>query len=214
LEPAVAEQSTLPDSGPAVRQVVLGLCEVAGAVVISIADERPDLIENPEWAKSAVSTLFETITEEGLAAGVTKDVVARKAAYYHELVSNPEIAAAAKKYGLAPDSFARTMADDFVEQMTEAVRSVVPLVLRVGQEPWSVAALEKGLAEATASARTKGSAAMTADEPAPAVPGGPAAEWYADPLGRHQLRYWDGASWTSHVADDGVQSVDPLAPNG
>lgn len=34
--------------------------------------------------------------------------------------------------------------------------------------------------------------------------------WYADPLGRHQYRYWDGTSWTHHVADDGKASVDPL----
>lgn len=40
---------------------------------------------------------------------------------------------------------------------------------------------------------------------------GAAAAWYPDPLGRHQYRYWDGASWTKHVATDGKQGVDPLA---
>lgn len=38
-----------------------------------------------------------------------------------------------------------------------------------------------------------------------------AADWYPDPVGRHQYRYWDGTSWTDHVADDGKASVDPLA---
>lgn len=38
---------------------------------------------------------------------------------------------------------------------------------------------------------------------------GPAPDWYPDPSNRHQHRYWDGTSWTEHVADDGVQSVDP-----
>ena len=38
------------------------------------------------------------------------------------------------------------------------------------------------------------------------------ADWYPDPGGRHQVRYWDGSSWTDHVTDDGVQSVDPLPP--
>jgi hypothetical protein len=38
-----------------------------------------------------------------------------------------------------------------------------------------------------------------------------AADWYPDPVGRHQYRYWDGMSWTHHVADDGKASVDPLA---
>lgn len=33
--------------------------------------------------------------------------------------------------------------------------------------------------------------------------------WAPDPLGRHQYRYWDGAQWTEHVADDGRNSLDP-----
>jgi hypothetical protein len=34
--------------------------------------------------------------------------------------------------------------------------------------------------------------------------------WHPDPTARHQLRYWDGAAWTAHVSDDGVQGSDPL----
>lgn len=41
-------------------------------------------------------------------------------------------------------------------------------------------------------------------------PGSPKADWYGDPEGRHQFRYWDGAAWTSQVADDGKDSLDPL----
>jgi len=213
LEPAVAEQNTLPDSGPAVQQAILGLCELAGTVVFSIMDAKPDLVENPVWATSAVSTLFETIKEEGLAEGAARGVADQKAKYYRTLVSSPEIAGAAKKYGLPPESLAHTMADDFVEQMTQAIRSVTPLVLRVAQEPRSVAALEQRLAAATAAAGRRGNVVAAADEPAPAPPGGPAPGWYADPSGRHQYRYWDGASWTVHVADDGVQSDDQLTPS-
>lgn len=40
--------------------------------------------------------------------------------------------------------------------------------------------------------------------------GGVPADWHPDPSGRHQHRYWDGASWTDHVADNGRQSTDPL----
>ena len=40
------------------------------------------------------------------------------------------------------------------------------------------------------------------------------ADWYADPLGRHQFRYWDGQAWTDTVADDGQTSVDPLGAAG
>lgn len=36
-----------------------------------------------------------------------------------------------------------------------------------------------------------------------------AADWYPDPIGRHQYRYWDGASWTQHVADNGKAGLDP-----
>lgn len=38
-----------------------------------------------------------------------------------------------------------------------------------------------------------------------------APDWYQDPVGRHQWRYWDGTSWTDHVADNGEVNVDPLA---
>ncbi|MDQ3946966.1 MAG: DUF2510 domain-containing protein [Actinomycetota bacterium] len=36
----------------------------------------------------------------------------------------------------------------------------------------------------------------------------PDANWYPDPSGRHELRYWDGERWTEHVADHGRQSTD------
>jgi len=212
LEPSVAELNTLPNTDTAVQQALLGLCEVAAAVVFSVIDAKPDLIGNPEWAESVVSTLFETISEEGLAQGAAKHVAYRKAEYYKNLLSNPEVAASARKFGLQPESVARGMADDFVEQMTEAIRSVTPLALRVAQEPPSVADLEKRLAAATAGAGRSSGAAGAVGASAPAAAGGPAAEWYADPMGRHQYRYWDGATWTEHVADDGVQSDDPLTP--
>lgn len=34
--------------------------------------------------------------------------------------------------------------------------------------------------------------------------------WESDPTSRHQYRWWDGEKWTEHVADDGIQSLDPL----
>ena len=33
--------------------------------------------------------------------------------------------------------------------------------------------------------------------------------WYADPFGRHEVRYYDGSGWTEHVASHGRQSTDP-----
>ncbi len=37
------------------------------------------------------------------------------------------------------------------------------------------------------------------------------ADWYPDPSGRHQVRYWDGSSWTDHIANAGVAGAEPLA---
>ena len=34
------------------------------------------------------------------------------------------------------------------------------------------------------------------------------ANWYADPSGRYELRYWDGQKWTEHVARGGQQFTD------
>lgn len=36
------------------------------------------------------------------------------------------------------------------------------------------------------------------------------AGWKADPTGRHQFRYWNGAQWTENVADAGVQDRDAV----
>ena len=36
------------------------------------------------------------------------------------------------------------------------------------------------------------------------------AQWYPDPSGRHKLRYWEGTTWTEHVSDQGVTSLDPI----
>jgi hypothetical protein len=36
------------------------------------------------------------------------------------------------------------------------------------------------------------------------------ADWYPDPLGRFQFRYWDGAGWSQHVSTDGRAQADPL----
>jgi hypothetical protein len=33
--------------------------------------------------------------------------------------------------------------------------------------------------------------------------------WLTDPTGRNELRYFDGSSWTEHVANGGTISVDP-----
>jgi hypothetical protein len=37
-----------------------------------------------------------------------------------------------------------------------------------------------------------------------------AAAWHPDPTHRHQLRYWDGSTWTAHVSDNGVAATDAI----
>lgn len=38
-------------------------------------------------------------------------------------------------------------------------------------------------------------------------------DWYPDPFGRYQYRYWDGSQWTDGVATHGQQGVDPPIPS-
>jgi uncharacterized protein YxjI len=50
--------------------------------------------------------------------------------------------------------------------------------------------------------------------PPPAADATHPPDWYPDPLGRHEVRYWDGTRWTEHVASHGRQSVDPPVGGG
>ena len=52
-------------------------------------------------------------------------------------------------------------------------------------------------------AGTVGTTATPAASVADGSPSLPPPMWAADPSGRHQLRYWNGASWTGYVSDDG-----------
>ena len=36
------------------------------------------------------------------------------------------------------------------------------------------------------------------------------ASWLPDPSGAHELRYWNGTSWTEHVSDQGATGQDPV----
>jgi hypothetical protein len=37
------------------------------------------------------------------------------------------------------------------------------------------------------------------------------ASWLPDPTGAHELRYWNGSTWTEHVSDQGTTGQDPLS---
>jgi hypothetical protein len=77
-----------------------------------------------------------------------------------------------------------------------------------------VAALQAQLAEHERSRPAPIPAPVsTTPEDVPSPPGptmqGHPAEWATDPTGRHEYRYWDGTTWTSHVSDAGVTGTDP-----
>jgi hypothetical protein len=36
-------------------------------------------------------------------------------------------------------------------------------------------------------------------------------DWYPDPTGRHEVRYFDGTTWTEHVANNSLSALDPIA---
>lgn len=55
---------------------------------------------------------------------------------------------------------------------------------------------------------------MTDAPPPPPEPTATPADWYPDPLGRFEHRYWDGTQWTEHVSSHGKQSVDPPVGGG
>jgi len=83
------------------------------------------------------------------------------------------------------------------------------LLLWVGSDQFAIVTAANGSLRAE-----QGAAATAAPEPTVAAPGQvPAAapaNWYPDPMGRHQMRYWDGQTWTAFVADQGIQSNDPI----
>ncbi len=37
---------------------------------------------------------------------------------------------------------------------------------------------------------------------------GTLAGWHRDPSGRHELRFWNGTSWTEHIIDEGIPGLD------
>jgi uncharacterized RDD family membrane protein YckC len=71
---------------------------------------------------------------------------------------------------------------------------------------WTVIGWAVALYMATRHAE-ESTAARFSSEPASKASG-----WYPDPALRHEFRYFDGNTWTAHVADGGVTVTDPVAP--
>jgi len=54
-------------------------------------------------------------------------------------------------------------------------------------------------------ASASGSTPVATQSAVPSVP----ADWYKDPAGRYEYRYWDGTKWTENVSRAGVMYKDP-----
>lgn len=96
----------------------------------------------------------------------------------------------------APDAAGTEPADDSIAALAAQVSEPEAVAPVAEAAPVIPATVEPVVAEPAP-------AAAPAAEPA--VPAG----WYADPSGRFELRYWDGAAWTEHVSRAGQQFTDP-----
>jgi hypothetical protein len=70
---------------------------------------------------------------------------------------------------------------------------------------WYLASVRPKVAVAQATPRWQAPPPPPSARVAPTLP---PPEWLPDPTRRHELRYWDGAQWSEHVSDRGVQSWD------
>ena len=104
--------------------------------------------------------------------------------------------------------------DDLATQLTAQSREGWNVVSIVSAGNEIVAFLSRPVV-ATTPASSAGWAATTSDSaetttpttttPVPSVP----ADWYKDPAGRYDFRYWDGSKWTENVSRAGVRFTDP-----
>lgn len=81
---------------------------------------------------------------------------------------------------------------------------VVPTALSPGHVGETVTTPVQASTPAT-TVTSPAAATASSRNAAPEVP----ANWYKDPSGRFELRYWNGTQWTEHVSTAGKQSTDP-----
>ncbi len=106
---------------------------------------------------------------------------------------------------------------EVVEELREKLNSLdaampaeapsVALPHQTARTPWGQ---DGSSADNSAAPNAASTVAPPAHEEAPPLP---PPMWAADPSGRHQLRYWDGAAWTDYVSDDG-HSYHESSPTG
>jgi len=143
------------------------------------ADEAP--VEEAAPGASPIGSPFIPAATAGVAETTPVDEPAGWASAPEQAIETPVLAA----------DTADTSIADLAAQVSEPepVAAAAPVAAAV--EPVA-AVVEPDVAE-------------VAPAPESTVPAG----WYADPSGRFELRYWDGAAWTEHVSRAGQQFTDP-----
>lgn len=79
-------------------------------------------------------------------------------------------------------------------------------VVTIGEQQHWVASEQFDIVAAANEVLRAGSTLTATDEEATL----PQAAWHSDPTRRHELRYWDGRSWSAYVSDQGRQGTDPV----
>ena len=106
--------------------------------------------------------------------------------------------------------------NDLASQLTAQSREGWNVVSIVSAGDEIVAFLSRPVV-VTAPDSAAGWAATTSDSaeatiptttPTATVPSVP-ADWYKDPAGRYDFRYWDGSKWTENVSRAGASFTDP-----
>ena len=129
-----------------------------------------------------------------IAAGHAKDGAAKAGLALEDVEAAGARAEAAARHGAA---LGQASLDKELPDVEAKARELVALRLQEDQGAGSEPSGDPGEASSHSAS-------------AVATPGAASPDWHADPLGRHQYRYWDGAAWTDAVADNGWQSTDPL----
>jgi hypothetical protein len=144
------EKLSPQQTDPIVRQMMIEFVTAFGAFAIILIEGAPTAVNYPVWAETMVKTVFDKmLTEEKFTEVAVKKIVDVDL-YTRNLVANPQVSATAKEWGLTPEAAARPLAESLAEQTTQAIRSIAPLIIKVAQEPWSMAAVEEQLALAVA----------------------------------------------------------------
>ena len=116
-----------------------------------------------------------------------------------ESIRNPQALAAelTRRSVLGWDLVQITTDDTWVHAFVRRTGGVATATASVPSSAASQSAIAPFSAIATTATTASGGAT-------PNVP----ADWYKDPSGRFELRYWNGSAWTEHVATGGTQSTD------